>query len=158
MFNQDSWIKYFKDGTSEIGTKELIDKGKASWSNGRLSNLLKVYLSGFDKYIIAEVDDVEWYQFDRFLSNFFSESQDLMTARVLQFKLNKAHLDSYLCYNINKDEPNLIFINSSKTGTLSTRITDQFIDQWVSVILSKTKIEILLSKRGSISGSKSIFG
>jgi hypothetical protein len=136
MFFHNYWTKTFSDSTQETGTDPLIDSGFASWTNGRLEDLIEVSLSFFPRIITTKIPS-EYHQFDRFLAEIDVGNRILpvRVARVLQAKITNDHLGQHLLYNIIRNNAYLL-ITSQPTQT-SIPITKDLIDKWATVVLTK---------------------
>lgn len=139
-----SWLKLFVDGSVEHGSDYQILDGDASWSKGRLENIISVMLSQNINSCSLYVENTEWHQFDRYIvpvSQGTHTSQ--RTHRVLQAKIQEHHLGLYLNTHIIGSYFRWISIDENGKDT---RITKEHIDKWLTVILplyEKTEIKFL---------------
>jgi len=144
-----AWVKYFQNGSSEIGSDLNIQAEKASWSNGKLKDIYKVQLSEGVRSVILKVCDTEWYQFDRFIS-FLENTNEIKptrSARVIQAKVQKSHKDQYVTYsNQSACEWVIVQDDIEENGIL---IKQEHINQWITVVLfANGKIDICFSDKG----------
>ena len=63
----DSWIKYFSDSSTEIGSDFLIQNKQASWSKGRLDSIIKVQIIS-NNYTVELCGSGNWWQSDDFIA------------------------------------------------------------------------------------------
>lgn len=159
MKSNNCWIKYLTNKRFEVGSEELIKEGKASWSRGNLTDINKVALYGFNKAICMDIPYTDWHQFDRYITDFSSDqSSPILIYRVIQAQIQKSHLNNYICYNINKNAPNLIFLCNQKIGTLNKKISEDYTNKWLTCLISEKEIKILLANKGTLNDYKSVFG
>jgi len=78
----NGWIKLFADGTKEIGSDELVQKGLASWSKGRLVNMVGVELHHDDRIVILEGTGKFWQSDDYMARMSQNGTSDLVTRRI----------------------------------------------------------------------------
>lgn len=148
------WIKYFYDGTKEIGTDYDIQEGLASWSQGELTNIKGVVLSlDADNKIFLEVPNTEWYQFDRMSALMtYGKTKSKRQYRVIQALIKQEHIGSSLFYNIPKSHI-LVSDNASSVESkfLIEEISSDRTGKWLSVIVEEDKKPVIVfSKRGKI--------
>ena len=159
MKSNNCWVKYLTNNRFEVGSDNLIKEGKASWSRGNQTDIKKVVLYGFDKGISLDVPSTNWYQFDRFITDFSSNSNpSLLVYRAIQAQLTEYHLNNYICYNINKNTPNLLFVSNTKKGVLNTKILEEYINKWLTCLIYKEEIKIIITDKGTLNDYKSVFG
>lgn len=150
----DAWIKYFNDGSVEIGSDDLIKEKKASWTNGKLSNISKVSISGFSKNAILDIPNTEWFQFDKYLLH-LEDSSPFRIARIIQAQIKEPFINQYLCYNKNKSD---LFYLSNKRIKFSKKIEKDMLGKWISIVILDNKIDsFIVPNKGSLNAAKSIF-
>lgn len=150
-----SWVKIFSDGSSEEGHDFLIDKGEASWSRGKLSDIREVFLSAGLSASVLEVPNTEWYQFDRYMAFMMNESKPVRKARYVQAKILPEHVGMYLCYN-NRDI-RLVWasVKGTSSGSNCRPIVSKDVGQWLTVRVShREQPAVFLAERGSRSGKQ----
>jgi hypothetical protein len=133
----DSWIKTFSDNTQEIGTDLLIRNNLASWTNGRLDDIVEVDLYMLPLRVNVKIENTEYYQFDRYSAQVEINSKIVPTrvGRAIQAKITNEHVGKYLLYNIIRNNAYLV-ITARKTKN-SILITNKLVDQWATVSLTK---------------------
>lgn len=101
MGQQDSWIKFFYDGTKEEGTDQGISSGEASWSKGRLSDIKEVSLSADDRVVLLRAPKAEWHQFDKFAVRVaVGKHQPARTHRVLQARIAPEYVGGRVYFSL----------------------------------------------------------
>jgi len=146
-----SWVKYFQDASPEIGTDRAIEAGEASWSRGRLHDIVKVQLSNRLLTVIAEVSNTEWHQFDRYHA-YIGESEhpeSVRVARVVQAKVQKEHVGRDLLYN-NNTYLFQVTVNGEGRGY---KITEDNVGKWITISITDSKISWCFSEKGKLDGN-----
>lgn len=147
---ENYWLKTFSDNTQEVGIDSLINSKIASWSSGRLEDLVEVELSFYPKIITSKISDTEYHQFDRYNANLSDGNRiiPIRVARVLQVKITNSHLGKYLLYNIIRN--NAYLITSSIQTKDSFLITKDLVDKWATVILTKQGFFFQIGLKGKV--------
>lgn len=145
---EDCWVKTFSDNTQEIGTDSLINLKIASWTNGNLDNIKKVSLTSLPRTATVKIPDTEYHQFDRYLANLETSGRVLpkRVARAIQVKITNSHVDSYLLYNIIRNNAYLVI--SPTYVKNSIQITKDMIDQWATIIITKQDFFFQINPKG----------
>lgn len=148
------WIKYFYDGTKEIGTDYDIEEGLASWSQGELTNIKGVVLSiDFGTKIFLEVPNTEWHQFDRMsVLVTYGTTKPKRQYRVIQALIKQEHVGLPLLYHLNSSHvmvSNNTFDVRHK-GFMESILPNR-VGKWLSVVMQEDKKSIVVfSERGKI--------
>lgn len=81
---KSGWIKYFVDGSSCVGSDELISKGKASWIHSRNHGIVKVAL--FHDSMIVSINGLygNWWQSDTFEAIYGNPQSKLISRRIMR--------------------------------------------------------------------------
>jgi hypothetical protein len=80
---ENGWMKHFQDGSTEIGADRLTDQGHASWSLGRLSNIVTVCLHCDDLHATIESNHIgEFWQSDEMEAALFRSSARCVKRRI----------------------------------------------------------------------------
>jgi len=151
-----AWVKFFKDRTTERGSDLDIEEKKASWSKGRLDDIISVQISQRTLCGVMSIPDTEWHQYDRYMASLsVGPQQSFRSARVIQAKVNTKHLGK-----------NIIITNS--TGIISIELTNQstkdtmpikseHVGLWITLyILANGETGITFCERGAFNGDKQI--
>lgn len=155
-----AWTKIFTDNSVEHGFDSDIKAGKASWSQGRLTNISKVQIS--EKLIegVLSVPNTDWHHFDRYEAQIYmGQAVSTRVFRVIQAKITCDHFNKYICYNID----NTKFVWASieeeppKDKTISCiKINEILVNKWISLGISLKKCFLFVGERGSLNGHKQI--
>ena len=141
MYNMGSWQKTFVDGTVEDGEDRRIAHGDASWSKGRLDDIVEVNLFEGTIFCSLAVPDTIWHQFDRFIVP-ASEGTHI-SVRIyiaVQAEIRDHHVGKYV---VCKHESHfLCAIVDSCTQpeteySYNRQITKAHVGKWVTVVLPK---------------------
>lgn len=151
-----SWVKIFKDQTKEHGSDKDIELKKASWSKGRLDNIISVQL--FEKSVccVLSVPNTEWYQYDRYMASLSVGSQSFRSARVVQAKITPSHVGKYISSSYAPGAL-LIEINTKSKNGILVKAKD--VNLWLTAyILVNKKIGLTVCEKGAFNGDKQILG
>lgn len=156
------WTKVFRDGSVEHGLDSDIDAGKASWSKGRLTDIIEVQISEKTSEGVLSVPETEWHHFDRYEAYVagVGTASSVRIYRVIQSKILQEHLGQYICYNI--DDPKFLWASilrepSGDTNVKSLKISEDFVGQWLSLQVSATrKFGLSIGERGKLYGHQQI--
>lgn len=128
-----AWVKFFEDGSHELGTDDQVNSGEASWSKGRLDSIKEVHLT--NKVVLASlnVPDTIWHQFDRFSFSFDTNTSSRL-LRVVQAEIKEHHKDMFL---LKEWAGKYLFWVSveNKNGIESIKITKDDIGKWITLVL-----------------------
>jgi len=154
-----SWIKFFKDRTSERGSDLDIEEGKASWTQGKLDNIISVQV--FEKSLcgVLSIPDTKWHQYDRYMVSMGtvnpSIKQSFRSARIIQAKITSKHIGRSVMY-------------LSSVGLLSAQLTNNQADNtilleqkhiglWITLyIIADGQAGVTFCERGAFHGDKQI--
>ena len=81
------WIKLFADGTEEIGTDEDVHKKQASWSQGRLEDMIGAEIIHGNKRIAIHAPGTFW-QSDDYEVTVHQNGEPELKVRRLQKQIN----------------------------------------------------------------------
>jgi hypothetical protein len=84
----NGWIKHFADGSKEVGTDQAVYAKKASWSKGRLADMIGAEVVHGNKRIAILVPGEFWQSDDYDVS--FLQSTPSLVKRRLQYKIQKS--------------------------------------------------------------------
>ena len=99
--NQTLWNKTLSDGTKELGTEELINKGEASWTNGR-QDIVECLLSFHGTDVILKCKEsngklASWKQLDHNFSSMVDNKSwcaaRVVSCTILDYKYISLHQD-----------------------------------------------------------------
>ena len=97
----NGWIKYFADGTKEVGYDHLVQSKLASWSKGRLKDICFVELYHENKRIGIRGTG-EFWQSDTFETQVLTNGQGQLVKRTLYKKLHEQdNAITSICLGIN---------------------------------------------------------
>lgn len=144
MDGRGYWVKIFDDGTTEVGTDSAIASKQASWSRGRLQDIVRVDLATRYNAATLQVGQTEWHQFDRFIATVQEgQLQSQLVYRAIQAKILPEFLGRYLISHDN------MWTLVEHGGDL--QITESLIGQWITLVMPVDKDPyITLSERGKI--------
>jgi hypothetical protein len=151
-----AWVKVFKDFTTEGGSDLEISKGRASWSKGRLKNIIRVFISEKLSSATLELPDTQWHQFDRMAC---IEGQTIRLFRVIQAKILEHHKGSYLCYANDKNSKKTYFswcyLSDEPKSQNSLLIESSHIGKWISIQVSSndSPVFFLADRSGEFNGA-----
>ena len=92
-----AWEKVFSDRSFEIGRDEDIENKRASWSKGRLDDMIACWLYGFMCRILIVLPNTEWHQFDRYeVPLAVGNHKGKRILRALQAEIKPEHKDSFI--------------------------------------------------------------
>lgn len=154
------WIKYFTDGSIEEGFDYQIDANQASWTKGKLKNIKSVNIIGEGYNCTLEINNTEWYQFDRFITAVGSDSSSRV-LRVIQAQIKEHHIGKYLLFRSNEQyHKDILVIHKSKEiKDLSLYKTvnylyldDKFLNQWISIVgnTNQESYSIIITQKGKV--------
>jgi len=152
------WVKYFTDGSVEIGEDKDIEKKKASWTKGRLNSIWKVGFSNQDftsRAFLKSKISTNWYQFDRFELD-ISTGISIRKFRVAQLELTNDFVDSFVKYNV--DSATFSIIKDSTNTPKIFKILDSHIGAWLSLIYFEDigSLNLKLCQKGHYAGENII--
>lgn len=81
------WVKHFADGTKEIGSDRAVRLKRASWSRGRLNDMVGAEIIHGSKRL-AILTPGEFWQSDDYDVNIFEPTPSLAIRR-LQYKIQR---------------------------------------------------------------------
>jgi hypothetical protein len=142
----EAWEKFFKDGTTEIGSDEAIENQLASWSRGRLDDIISVSIFNDNCGVSIAFPDTNWHQFDRFIA-FLGDSgqQQNRIARIIQAEIKQNHVGKYI---IIKDTTSMSMIELQDEKA-DFKIVDFHVSKWLTAVLYiDNRIGIYISDRG----------
>jgi hypothetical protein len=134
-----AWEKVFSDRTFEIGRDEDVNNNRASWSKGRLDDMVACWLLGFMCKILITIPDTEWHQFDRYEVPLAVGSHNgRRIIRVLQAKIQPEHKDCVIQYSIEGEFDHLQKFEFSKEPSgdaPSILIEEEHVGKWFTVTI-----------------------
>jgi hypothetical protein len=151
-----TWIKTFTDGSIECGSDRDIKKRKASWTQGRLTDIEAVKI--FEKNLcgVLNIPNTEWHQYDRYMASILSPNpQSYRTARVIQAKITPEHIGKY----INPIQlAGIVLVDlDDKPNNDNILITKDYVDSWITFyILCNGKTGIVICQKGAFNGDNQI--
>ena len=137
------WIKFFADSTLERGRDKDIDAGKASWSRGRLTDIIEVRSFMGQRVGSLKVPNTHWHQFDRFVVVIGdgNVTEPLKTHCVTQAEILPRHQgQSLVCSNSGGYFFWVVVQDLKKAGDdykFSKLLTDRHVGKWLTLILPK---------------------
>jgi hypothetical protein len=152
-----AWVKVFKDGTSERGSDLDIINKKASWSKGRLKNIVSVSLFDKNKCCVLSVSETDWYQYDRYMAMLGGTGENMATrvARIVQARLQNKHLGKKI--QIVKSI-GITVVDLSDNIDSNFVISKEHIGQWITIyLLVNGKSGVIISEKGAFNGDEQIF-
>lgn len=130
----NGWIKYFRDGSVEYGRDVDVDKGVASWSNGRLTGLESVTSTLGDKHLCISGAG-EYWQSDDFEVEILDETTEPeMVVRRIQKLIKPGDLKIGLYQSENSFMIKVfthVDVDASEYSDKSFEILPRNIDQWI---------------------------
>jgi len=151
-----AWLKLFNDGSHEHGSDQLIAAGKASWTNGRLSDIAEVRLTNLRQTVSLSVPDTSWHQFDRFIVELAHGTQrSQVTHRVVQAEIKASVLGQYVICS--KSGSHFFWTLVGKAEATRTNsffsklITERHVGKWLTLVLPENDYpSITFSTRGKM--------
>jgi hypothetical protein len=160
-----TWIKVFEDGSTERGSDSKIANKLASWSQGRLSNIVSVQITDRMIQAVISAPKTDWHHFDRYeaLISGPGVADSKRVARVVQAEVKSSHVGMYVCYNINDlkylwvDIVNSPLLGEPTNPVETMIITEEDVGKWLSVCIGHgIGCKIFLGERGKFNGHKQI--
>lgn len=135
------WVKYFENETKEYASQSDINEGKASWSNGRLEDMIAAEV-GFGKYTasICVSKKTEWHQFDRMIVPVgIGAHRPKKVATTIQAQIKIDHDGGYIIETI-LDENNRKYFFTKEIKNLKANqklypIKQKYFDKWFTVTI-----------------------
>jgi len=159
-----AWTKYFIDGTTEKGNDIDITRRKASWSKGRLKDIVGVMLhspSAPNMNNICRVffPDSEWHQFDNMIVPVSVGTHiPQRISRTVQVKIKTEHIGGYILERINDsslvDNRSYRYykeINNEEAHAF-IKIESKYLNKWFTITISDTDYSIGFYDKGQING------
>lgn len=146
----NGWIKYFIDGTKEIGSDRRVNSKKASWSRGRLEDVIQADLK-YGRNTISIRGLGKYHQADTYVLYAQSGRQELV-MRHLQRQIKKD--DHFLCLIPQPDSLTIqVYSDFPLKETDKTKIQElslQDVGKWLTLTLDlsekETRFTIIPSK------------
>ena len=157
-----AWIKFFADNSLEHGRDKDISKGEASWTQGRLNDIIEVRL--FNELLSCSLSALNtcWHQFDRF-SVVVSEGtqQSIRTHRVVQAEIKPYHIGFLLMSSHTGGNYSWVIVqdlrHSKKAYSFCKLLTEKDVGKWLTLILpDKDYPRITFSTKGKMHDNKHI--
>lgn len=148
-----AWEKVFSDRSFEIGRDEDIENKRASWSKGRLDDMIACWLFGFMCRILIAIPDTEWHQFDRYEVPLAVGKHDgKRIIRALQAKIQPEHEGKFIHHLIEgefDEKQSFMFFDDPSDEAPSIFITEENVGKWFTVTIDfNGKIKFCFTEKG----------
>lgn len=142
FMSKNGWIKHFADGTVELGHDHLVRARKASWTNGRINDLVAVEIRHGEMNISLYGGLGNWWQSDTMIARYGKNrdgskhvSQPTFLTRRIEYQISQDDVGKLMGIWVYKNSlSTVVRLGNKKTikhAHVIRNITEEHVGMWI---------------------------